>query len=168
MTQAPDLHAPAVQERDADGRLVGLIFDSAPPPGDATANRWLVAIDDSDNALRALGQAIRQASEMRASTLQLVNVQPWLSREAAEAELARRGWQDSRRARELLAAAGLPWRLHVAMGDAAERIVEIAESIDCAGIVIGSHGLGAAKAMLLGSVSQQVLRLSRRPLLVVH
>jgi nucleotide-binding universal stress UspA family protein len=168
MTHAIDTPSPVARERDTDGRLVGLVFDSAPPPDMAITNRWLIAIDDSDNALRALDQAIRQAGEMRACILHLVNAQPWLAKEAAEAELARRGWEATQRAREMLAAAGLPWRLHVAMGEAAERIAETAERIDCAGIIIGSHGLGMAKAVLLGSVTQQVLRLSRRPLLVVH
>lgn len=167
MTRAIDMPVPAAQERDDDGRLVGVVIDSLPPTAATETNRWLVAFDGSDNALRALALAMHQAGEMHACALHLVNVQPWLSREAAETELAQRGWLATRPARERLDAAGVPWRLHVAMGDAAERIAELAERLDCAGIVIGSHGLGAAKAMLLGSVSQQVLRLTRRPLLVV-
>ncbi len=105
---------------------------------------------------------------MIACALHLVHVQHWMAKEAAEAELAHRALAATASARAHLDAASLPWRLHVTMGEAAERIVETAERIDCAGIVIGSHGLGTAKALLLGSVSQQVLRLSQRPLLVVH
>ena len=36
--------------------------------------------------------AMRLATESGANVLDLVNVQPWLSREAAETGLAQRGW----------------------------------------------------------------------------
>jgi FtsH-binding integral membrane protein len=76
--------------------------------------------------LRAVAQAATQAGAMTACALHLVSVQPWLSLEAAEAELARRAWQTTARARTLLDARGQPWRLHVAMGETAEQILALA------------------------------------------
>jgi hypothetical protein len=122
MSQPSDVPAPAGCERDADGRLVGLVFDSAPPLPAPNDNPWLLAVDGSDNALRAVAHAARQAGAMTACALHLVSVQPWLSREAAAAELAQRAWHTTARARSLLDAHGQPWRLHVAMGEAAEQI----------------------------------------------
>ena len=54
MSQLPDLPVPITSERDNDGRLVGLAFDSVPPPATPETNPWLVAVDGSDSALRAV------------------------------------------------------------------------------------------------------------------
>ena len=80
----------AGNDHDSDGRLVGLVFDSTPPLEAPDINPWLVAVDSSDNALRAVAYAAAQAGEMNACALHLVHVQPWLSKEAAAAELAHR------------------------------------------------------------------------------
>ncbi|MDP2134268.1 MAG: universal stress protein, partial [Sulfuritalea sp.] len=102
MNSAQASPALAGSERDNDGRLVKLIFESTPPLQAPDANPWLVAVDGSDNALRAVEHAMHQADEMNACALHLVQVQPWLSKEAAEAELAHRAWLATARARALL------------------------------------------------------------------
>lgn len=154
-------------ERDGDGRLVSLIYDSTPPLQSAHRNPWLIAIDSSDNALRAVTHAAGQAREMAACALHLIHVQPWLSKEAAEAELAHRALGATARARGLLDAGGLPWRLHVAMGEPAEHILELAGRLQVAGIVIGSRGLNTVESLLFGSVAYKVMHLSPVPVLVV-
>lgn len=154
-------------ERDDDGRLVGVVFDSTPPLAAPDVNPLLIAVDSSDNALRAVADAARKAGEMTACALHLVHVQPWLSKEAAEAELAHRGLGATARARALLDAAGLPWRLHVLMGDPAERILERAVQVHVTCVVIGSRGLNVVESLLLGSVAYKVMHLSRMPVLVV-
>jgi len=58
------------------------------------------------------------------ATGRLIHVQTWLAKEAAGVELAHRGLEATARARALFDAKGLPWRLHVAMGEPAERILE--------------------------------------------
>lgn len=166
MTHTSNIPAPTVSERDADGRLVGLVFDSAPPLTTPEKNIWLVAVDGSDNALRAVAHAARQASEMKACALHLVNVQHWLSREAAESEFAQRGWHATERARALLDAAGLPWRLHLAMGDAGENILRHAAQLGCMEIFIGSRGLGTIEGLMLGSVAYKLVHTSPLPVLV--
>ena len=153
--------------RDDDGRLVRLVFDSTPALKAADLNPWLVAVDSSDNALRAVEHAAGQASEMNACALHLIHVQPWLSREAAEVELAHRALGATARARGLLDARELPWRLHVAMGEAADEILEQAARLGANGIVIGSRGLNAVQSLLFGSVAYKVMHLSPVPVLVV-
>jgi nucleotide-binding universal stress UspA family protein len=157
----------AVSERDNEGRLVGLVYDSTPPLPAADANPWLVAVDSSDNALRAVAHAAAQAGAMKAVALHLVHVQPWLSKEAAEAELTHRALGATARARALLDAAGLPWRLHVALGEPAERIIHRAVRISASGIVIGSRGLNVVESLLFGSVAYKVMHLSPLPVMVV-
>lgn len=157
----------ASSEHDSDGRLVSLVYDSTPPLPAPDVNPWLVAVDGSDNALRAVAHAADEAARMKACALHLVHVQPWLAKEAAETELAHRSLGATARARGLLDARGLPWRLHVAMGDPAERIIERAVQLHANGIVIGSRGLNTVASLLVGSVAYKVVHLSRVPVTVV-
>ena len=163
-TQMP---SPSRIDRDADGRLIGLTLDGgahAPPGG----TRWLVAVDGSDHSLRAVAEAARFAGQLKDCTLNLVNVQHWLSREAAESELGARGWKATDKARALLKAAALPWQLHIVMGEAAEAIVALSTHLGCQTIVIGSRGLGATENLLVGSVAYKVIHLSSVSVLVVR
>jgi len=154
-------------EYDTDGRLVGMVYDSTPPLPVQGTNPWLVAVDSSDNALRAVAHAAAQVGAMNAMALHLVHVQPWLSKEAAEAELAHRALGATARARDLLDAKGLPWRLHVALGEPAERIIHRAVRISASGIIIGSRGLNVVESLLFGSVAYKVMHLSPLPVMVV-
>lgn len=161
--------SPCQVQRDEQGRLIAATFESAPTPSaQAGAERWLVAIDGSEHSLHALALAARLASESGARALDLVNVQPWLSQEAAEIELPRRGWAACADARALLDARSLAWRLQVRMGEPASCIVEQARALGGRGIVIGARGLTAGAALLLGSVAQQVIHSAHGAVLVVH
>jgi nucleotide-binding universal stress UspA family protein len=48
-----------------------------------------------------------------------------------------------------------------------EGVLDVADEVDAAAIVIGSHGTSGVRALIEGSVSHDVARHSRRPLLVV-
>jgi nucleotide-binding universal stress UspA family protein len=170
MKQAPQsaVHLPSATVRDAEGRLVSLAIEyglSANATGD---NTWLVAIDGSDYGQNAVTEALRLAGSMKDCALHLVNVQHWMSKEAAESVLLAQGLAATKKALALLGQAGVPSCLHVVMGDAAESIAALAEQLGCHGIVIGSRGLGAAENLLLGSVAQQVIHSSRIAVLVVR
>jgi nucleotide-binding universal stress UspA family protein len=52
--------------------------------------------------------------------------------------------------------------------DVAETLASIAEERDAAAMVVGSRGLGAIKARLLGSTSRKLLHHTQRPVLVVR
>ena len=130
--------------------------------------QWLIAVDGSDHSLRAVAEAARMAAQLKDCRLHLVNVQHWLSREAAESELESRGWKATEKARDLLGAAALPWQLHIVMGEAAEAIVALSARLGCQTIVIGSRGLGATENLLVGSVAYKVIHLSPVSVLVVR
>lgn len=154
-------------EKDSEHRLIGLAYDSTPPLSKSTTNSWLVAVDGSDNALRAVTYTVHQAREMIACAVHLIHVQPWLSKEAAEVELEHRALGVTARPRALLDAAGLPWRLHVVMGDPAERIFDQVTRLNASTIVIGSRGLNALESLVFGSVAYKVVHRSPIPVIVV-
>lgn len=160
---------PCRKQRDADGRLISVTFQSqAIPCPDTPGDNWVVALDGSEHALQALNVAMRLSMESGTRVLDLVNVQPWLSREAAETGLPERGWAAAAEACARLDNRELGWRLHVLMGDPAAGIMEQAESLGSRGIVIGARGLSATASLLLGSVAQQVVHAAEKPVLVVR
>lgn len=160
---------PCREQRDADGRRILVTFESKRLPSNLPAgDGWLVALDGSGHALNALALAMRLVIESGARVLDMVNVQPWLSKEAAETELGQRGLAVAAEACAMLDANELGWRLHVLMGEPAACIVEQAESLRSRGIVIGARGLTATETLLLGSVAQQVIHAARGAVLVVR
>lgn len=154
--------------RDADGRLVGLTIDRGLGVTSTSNNVWLVAVDGSEHSQHAVAEAVRLATKMKDCMLHVVNVQHWMSKEAAESELMNQGLAATDAAWSLLDKAGVPWCLHITMGEAADSIVSLAGSLGCHGIVIGSRGLGAAENLLIGSVAYKVIHLSRIAVLVVR
>jgi nucleotide-binding universal stress UspA family protein len=54
------------------------------------------------------------------------------------------------------------------VGDVATTICHIAEEVPADVIIVGSHGRTGLKRMLLGSVSEHVVRHAPCPVLVVH
>jgi len=155
---------PAIERRDEMDRLVAVTWLSADASDDCESPCWLVAVDGSACSLRAVALA---AQEARAQ-VDLVHVQPWLNKEAAEAELRQRGWAVAAPACQLLDAQAVRWRLHVIMGEAAPEIVGLADALGSRGIAIGSLGLTAAESVLLGSVTYKILQLAKAPVLVVR
>ena len=163
---------PALERRDDIGRLVSATWHGAGTMDRTGDNSgcalWLVAVDGSECSLRAVAMAAQLVALESHSQLALVNVQPWLNKEAAETELPRRGWAATAQARELLEAASVRWRLHAVMGEEAPEIAGLADALGSRGIVIGSRGLGAAKSVLLGSVAYKVVHLAKLPVLIVR
>ena len=71
-------------------------------------------------------------------------------------------------ARTMAEEAGVEAEFEVFEGDAAEEIAMIAESRDADLVVVGTRGHGGIAGSLLGSVSADVVRRSKRPVVVVH
>lgn len=159
---------PDLERRDSMGRLVGVAWHSAGATSALGNPRWLVAVDGSACSLRAVATVAHLAALAPGTAVDVVHIQPWLSKEAAEAELARGGWAATARARGMLDAAGLHWHLHAAMGEAATEIVGLADALGSLGIAVGSHGLTAAESVLLGSVAYRILKMARVPVLIVR
>lgn len=163
--------APDRSARDELGRLIAV--DWGAPAAAAAAGthdraRWLVAVDGSEGSLRAAQMVARLIADESRAGVDLVHVHPWLVKEAAELELPRRGWHAAAAARGLMEEAGIAWRLHVRMGEAAEQIVALAEELGSRGIAIGSHGLTATESLFLGSVAYKVVHLGKVPVLIVR
>ena len=70
-------------------------------------------------------------------------------------------------ARALLDGAGVAYETDIAVGDAAHTLVDLAENHGADMLVIGAKGHGALSGALLGSVSQEVSRLSSVPVTIV-
>ncbi|MGV3570800.1 MAG: universal stress protein [Ramlibacter sp.] len=154
--------------RDDLGRLVAADWGPSPDDSGNPSGRWLVAVDGSQASLRAAAAAMGLVACEARSGIDLVHVHPWLVKEAAEAELARRGWHAAAAARTLLEGAGIGWRLHVRMGEAAEAIVALAQELGSRGIALGSRGMSATESLVLGSVAYKVVHLAKVPVLVVR
>jgi nucleotide-binding universal stress UspA family protein len=138
-------------------------------PGSATASprRTLAAIDFSATSARAAQVA---ASWLRAGDeLHLVSVVP---ERRASGRAAATTTEQSVVARltqfgsELGLAKGVGVDAAELAGDAARTLLDRAEQIDADLITLGSHGYGAVKRLVLGSVASKIIRVTTRAVLV--
>jgi len=137
----------------------------------------LIAVDGSDNALRAIDYAVKQAPNYKnAFETHLLNVQLPVASGAVTRFVERsdldRYYQDEgtallASARQRLDAAGLSHHHHICVGNYAETIVVFAKDKGCDMIMMGARGLGAVAGILLGSVATGVIHLSAVPVLIV-
>ncbi len=137
-------------------------------------NYILLAYDGSEHSQRALQTALNVAHCSDAK-IQLVyaydkiprylgepNLQHWIDRSVDGA----RGVIEQ--AVQQLQASGIDFTVNILEGPASEAVLRVAETEGCDLIVLGSHGLGELKGLLLGSVSDRVLQHARIPVLIVH
>ena len=71
-------------------------------------------------------------------------------------------------AAEIADRAGVAHDVRLVAGDTVSAILRVADEVDAELIVVGSNRHGAIGTALLGSVSLELLRRSRRPVVVVH
>ena len=83
-------------------------------------------------------------------------------------KLVKKAREEMDRLREELEREGFKVKTIIAEGHAAEKIVRIAEEENASMIVIGSHGKSNLKAALIGSVSEDVVRKAKVPVVVVR
>lgn len=141
------------------------------------AQTWLVAIDGSDTALKAVDWIVAHRNDwVQIPDIHLLNVQPTLPRDISRfvnADQVREyhreeGLKALAAAEQQLKAAGFLPQLHVSIGDSAETIVEFATSRNCDQVLIGTRGHTGLGGTLLGSVAAKVAHLTRVPLLLVR
>ena len=146
--------------------------------GDAGARRILLAVDGSEHSRKAIEQVLalsKEARDPQALEIHLANVQPPLPGDVAGfvAKDAVQGYHHEhaeaamKSAREMLQQAGLSFKEHEAVGHAGPVIADMAQKEGCDLIVMGTRGLGAKSAALLGSVAQSTLEHSTVPVLLV-
>lgn len=151
-------------------------------------NRILVAVDGSDNALRAAAEAVRMAQGNPNAQLTLITVVPFVdpvfafgplvtTQQVAEAEkkaadeVLKNAEEVIARAKEavdLTEQSGIKVESLVQIGDPAQAIIECAAKGGYEIIVMGRRGMGLLKELLLGSVSSKVLQLAPCPVLLVR
>lgn len=95
-------------------------------------------------------------------------ITPPLVTEEAMQELEQAGQEVLARAAEQLGRAGVTCSTRLEHGPAADRIVHVASSIDADLIVLGSRGHGKLEELLLGSVSDAVVREAKCSVLIVR
>lgn len=138
--------------------------------------RFLVALDGSAPALRALRYATHLASRLRGE-LHVVNVQPRMplygvvratmdsaKYHAACEALANKALAPAAR---LLGRARVKHRLHVRFGEPAATIAAAARELKCTAVVTGTRGLGAVGGLVLGSTATKIVHLARVPVILV-
>lgn len=135
----------------------------------------LLATDGSENALRATEAAIELATDLSVSKVLVVHV---VGKAPSESQLVRAGLdvhalleeearQVIRPSLDLLDGAKIPYSLYVSLGDPAAVILGLVEKEPVEMLVIGSRGLGALSGLVMGSVSQKLVRLAPCPVLIV-
>ncbi len=138
--------------------------------------RILVAVDGSEQALKAARMGADVAVRFGAK-LTLVHVVPKLllppdvyGLTLAEVEKEHRAYADRllEKAVESLEEPGLDVSTAVLYGSPAEAIAEQAAAEDVGMIVVGNRGHGAVARMFLGSVSDRLVHISPKAVLVVH
>jgi nucleotide-binding universal stress UspA family protein len=138
---------------------------------------WLIPLDGSEQALRALDLAVQEAqARIEKPHLLALHVEPSLSsnitrfidRATVDDYHRENGDKVLQPARDQLAASGLEHSTHLLVGECAPTIVEFARDKGCQMIVMGARGTGGTIAGLLGSVTSRVIHLSPMSVLLVH
>ena len=140
--------------------------------------RVLIPIDGSDCALRGVALVISKRALYLSPDdveIHLINVQaPFsndISRFVSQQQINEFHRQQSEEAlqgaRQLLDDAGVKYRCHIEVGNIAETITALASSLECDQIVMGTHGRGAFKEFVMGSIPLKVLALSEIPVLLI-
>ena len=136
--------------------------------------RILIAVDGSENALRAVGYVIRYVTLFRDSPeIHLLNVQPSFPgtvrgvAQLALEEHQREGLAALAQARQRLEIAGVPYVHHVSIGETAETIAHYIADKGIDQVVMGRSGMGTLSGLLLGSVANKVLHRVHVPVLLV-
>jgi len=141
----------------------------------------LATFDFSEAAGRAVSWAHNLASATGAR-LELVHVHPdlydghstpalglpWPS-EGQEERYLRFLQQELRNVLvNMLGPSGAEVPIHIERGDPVKRVLAVADTVAADMICVGATGKGAVQRVLLGSVSQHILRASKVPVLIVH
>jgi nucleotide-binding universal stress UspA family protein len=138
--------------------------------------RFLIATDGSPAATAAVDAGVQLAAEQDAGVVFLRVVDPTdMVAPALGPIVVKPVEPESPEEDEVLAAAAevaraqhVPFELKLIAGFDYETILETADAVDAVLIAVGSNRHGALGTVVFGSVSQELLKRSRRPLLVIH
>ena len=137
----------------------------------------LIATDGSKTAKKAadFGVQIAGLSNAKVYVVYVIDTTPYYSipldqvwsKEVYE-QLENMGYEITSDVEKTAKAAGLEAESLVLKGDPAQSIVNFAEEQNVDMIVVGSHGIGGFERLVIGSVSEKVVRHAKVPVLVVR
>jgi len=137
--------------------------------------RLLLPIDGSIHAERAAEYLAHYAGALGASETIVLHVQtpdgvPTGAAHGSEVnfDLHDIAMKITRRARDILTAAMLPYRLVSSLGDPAEVIADTAETERVTEVLMGSRGMGQWQGLVLGSVAYKVIHRVAAPVTIVR
>jgi len=122
----------------------------------------LIAYDGSENARYAFGEASELLGHGRSAIVLCVWEPVGATAEETAARVAAEGAQLAR-----VAGFDAEARIIRAVSPTWETIVDAADDLDAAAIVLGSQGLRSLRTLVLGSVSHQVVHHAHQPVLVI-
>lgn len=139
-------------------------------------DRILVPTDGSSETERAVAHAAELAATHGADLhgVYVVNSASFAglpmetSWESVDGVLREEGEAALSRAEDVAADHGVEMTTHLLEGSPSRRIVEFAEGEDCDLVVMATHGRGGIDRLLLGSVTEGVVRASSVPVLTVQ
>jgi nucleotide-binding universal stress UspA family protein len=144
---------------------------------DKVLRKILIATDGSKAAEKAVdfGVQIAGLSGAKVYAVYVIDTTPYYSipldevwsKEVYE-QLETMGNEITSDVEKAAKAAGLEAESLVLKGDPAERIIKFAEEQSVDMIVVGSHGIGGFERLVIGSVSEKVVRHAKFPVLVVR
>lgn len=139
--------------------------------------KLLVAIDGSDNSLRALNQAVSLSRQLSAaSELVLVNAHDdiafrgpsqFVGKQAVDDYLNELADNELKSAVSAAQSSGVKFSVAKVRGHVAEALLQVASEQAVDMIVLGSKGRSALRDLLVGSVAQHVLARAAMPVLLV-
>ncbi len=134
-------------------------------------NKILLATDGSEDADLAARAAI-ELSNRTASELHVVHV--WHDvptphfHSFVRAQLRQEAQETLQKQLERIEqAGGTVAKAHLREGRTIDEILDLSEELGVGLLIVGSRGLGGAKRILLGSVSEGIVHHARRPVLVI-
>jgi len=161
--------------------MMAICLDMAARPGASfiggVVKNVLIPVDGSNNSLRAVQYMIDSIRENGPCAIHLLNVQlpivsgtvlSFIDRATIwkyyedEASTALAG------AKAALDKSGIAYEATLLVGNIADSIKSYATERHCDHIVMGARGLGAARSLLLGSVTVKVLHSAHIPVIVVN
>jgi nucleotide-binding universal stress UspA family protein len=137
----------------------------------------LIPVDGSASAVRAVEHVIASTAWLKeVPQIFLLNVQ-WkigssnvklfINKETINDYYREQGMTALAKAREKLDSSNLAYSYHISIGTPAEAIVQYAQEQQVDQIAMGAQGEETLSTLLLGSVVNRVLHLTRQPLLII-
>ena len=136
----------------------------------------LLPVDGSEHSVKAVADFMKCGDWFRQQPeLHLLNVQHALDGNVSlfinQADIRQyhqeEGLKCLQNVRDFLDHAGIAYQYHITVGDSAEMIVRFASEKGYDLIVMGPRGKGGVAGLLLGSVTNRVMQLSKIPVLLI-